>query len=178
MLESGRPGGDIGVSVGATASGGTCGPGPVIPNWAGAVPQGEQRVNEADLAIAKPSTRKTGNGRAAVAANPNEFERKILPLPTLAAVTGATTVLVLQAGLDPAEAADLARAYAELGATLMVATKLDLARRLGSVLSAATAGRLALTEAGVGPGVADGLIRLTQDELATRLLAAAPDRRT
>jgi flagellar biosynthesis protein FlhF len=98
-------------------------------------------------------------------------------LRTFAAVTGATTVLVLQAGLDPAEAADLARAYAELGATLMIATKLDLARRLGSVLSAATAGRLALTEAGVGPGVADGLIRLTQDELAARLLATASDHR-
>jgi flagellar biosynthesis protein FlhF len=99
-------------------------------------------------------------------------------LRTLAAVAGATMVLVLQAGLDPAEAADQARAYAELGATLMIATKLDLARRLGSVLSAADAGGLALAEAGVGPGVADGLIRLTQDELAARLLAAAPDHRT
>jgi flagellar biosynthesis protein FlhF len=98
-------------------------------------------------------------------------------LRTFAAVTSATVVLVLQAGLDPAEAADLARAYAELGATLMIATKLDLARRLGSVLSAANAGHLALTEAGVGPGVADGLIRLTQDELASRLLAAVRDHR-
>ncbi len=96
-------------------------------------------------------------------------------LRTFAAVTTATVVLVLQAGLDPAEASDLAQAYAELGATLMIATKLDLARRLGSVLSAANAGGLALTEAGVGPGVADGLIRLTQDELASRLLAAVPD---
>jgi len=99
-------------------------------------------------------------------------------LSALAAVAGATTVLVLQAGLDPAEAADLAQAYARLGATLMIATKLDLARRLGSVLSAASAGRLALTEAGIGPGVADGLIRLTHDELASRLLAAVPDHRT
>jgi flagellar biosynthesis protein FlhF len=98
-------------------------------------------------------------------------------LRTLAAVSGATMALVLQAGLDPAEAADLARAYAELGATLMIATKLDLVRRLGSVLSAANAGRLTLTEAGVGPGVADGLIRFTPAELATRLLAAVPDTR-
>jgi flagellar biosynthesis protein FlhF len=98
-------------------------------------------------------------------------------LRTLAAVAGATTVLVLQAGLDPPEAADLAIAYAELGASLMIATKLDLVRRLGSVLSAARAGGLALTEAGVGPGVADGLIRLTPDELASRLLAAVPEPR-
>ena len=98
-------------------------------------------------------------------------------LRALAAVAGATPVLVLQAGLDPAEAADLARAHADLGVTLMIATKLDLARRLGSVLSAATAGHLALTEAGIGPGVADGLIRFTHAELASRLLAPVPDHR-
>jgi flagellar biosynthesis protein FlhF len=92
----------------------------------------------------------------------------------LAAAAGATPVLVLPAGLDPGEAAELAQAHAALGATLMIATKLDLARRLGSVLSAASAGRLALTEAGVGPGVADGLIALTPGELAARLLTPRP----
>jgi flagellar biosynthesis protein FlhF len=99
-------------------------------------------------------------------------------LRDLASVSAANTVLVLQAGLDPAEAADVARAHAERGTKLLIATKLDLARRLGSVLSAARAGHMALTEAGIGPGVADGLIRLTQDELASRLLAAVPDHRT
>ena len=34
-----QPGGDIGVSFGFAASGGVCGPGPVMPNWAGVVPQ-------------------------------------------------------------------------------------------------------------------------------------------
>ncbi len=105
-------------------------------------------------------------------------EAQAAEMRALAAVAGATTVLVLQAGLDPAEAADLAHAHAKLGATLMIATKLDLARRLGSVLSAADAGHLALTEAGIGPGVADGLIRLTLAELASRLLAPIPDHRT
>lgn len=99
-------------------------------------------------------------------------------LQGLAATTGAAMALVLPAGLDPAEAADLARAHAELGVALMIPTKLDLARRLGSVLSAADAGRLALTEAGIGPGVADGLAPLTPDGLASRLLAAVPDART
>jgi flagellar biosynthesis protein FlhF len=98
-------------------------------------------------------------------------------LRALIAVANATIVLVLQAGLDCAEVADLARAHAELGATLMIATKLDLAHRVGSVLSAASAGRLALTEAGVGPGVADGLTRFTRAELAARLLAPIPDHR-
>lgn len=92
-------------------------------------------------------------------------------LAGLAATAGAIVVLVLPGGMDPAEAADLAVAYASTGASLMVATRLDLARRLGGVLAAAAAGKLALTEAGVGPGAADGLIPLTPDWLAARLLA-------
>jgi flagellar biosynthesis protein FlhF len=81
----------------------------------------------------------------------------------------ATIALVLPAGLDPAEAMDIARAYAGAGANLLVATRLDLTRRLGGVLAAAGAG-LALTEAGVGPGAADGMQPITPAWLAARLL--------
>ena len=81
-------------------------------------------------------------------------------------------MLVLPAGLDPAEAADLARAFAAAGANLLVATRLDLAHRLGGVLAAASAG-LALTEAGIGPGAADGLLPITPEWLAARLLTGS-----
>jgi flagellar biosynthesis protein FlhF len=81
--------------------------------------------------------------------------------------------LVLPAGLDPAEAADLARAFAALGAQHLLPTRLDAARRLGGVLMAAKAGPLALTEAGIGPEVADGLETLTPEGLASRLLTSA-----
>ena len=87
----------------------------------------------------------------------------------LAATAGAVTVLVLPAGFDAAEASDVASAYAEGGASLLVATRLDVARRLGGVAAAAHAGRLALTEAGIGPGAADGLAPLTPAFLAARL---------
>jgi flagellar biosynthesis protein FlhF len=91
-------------------------------------------------------------------------------LSTLASTANAATVLVLSAGLDPAEAADVARIYAAAGVRLLVATKLDLARRLGGILTAAGAG-LALTEAGIGPGAADGLLPITPAWLAARLLS-------
>ena len=91
-------------------------------------------------------------------------------LAALAGTASARIVLVLPGGMDPAEAADLAAAYAAAGATQLVATRLDLARRLGGVLAAAAAGRLALTEAGIGPGAADGLVPLTPALLAERLL--------
>jgi flagellar biosynthesis protein FlhF len=91
-------------------------------------------------------------------------------LVALAATAQAETVLVLPAGLHPEEAAELAAAFADAGASLLIATRLDLTRRLGSVLAAAHGGRLALAEAGIGPGAADGLVPLTPAFLAARLL--------
>jgi flagellar biosynthesis protein FlhF len=97
-------------------------------------------------------------------------------LAALAATASGHAVAVLPAGLDPAEAADLAAAYAEAGARLLVATRLDLSRRVGAVLAAAQAG-LALAEAGIGPGAADGLVPLTPDLLAARLLQVPNEHR-
>lgn len=94
-------------------------------------------------------------------------------LAGLIAAAGAVVALVLPAGLDPMEAADIAAAHAALGARLLVPTRLDLARRLGGVLAAAGAG-LALTEAGIGPGAADGLAPCTPALLAARLRASVP----
>jgi flagellar biosynthesis protein FlhF len=93
-------------------------------------------------------------------------------LRQLVTQAGADMVVVLPAGLDPAEAADLARAFAALGAQHLLPTRLDAARRLGGVLMAAKAGPLALTEAGIGPEVADGLETLTPEGLASRLLSS------
>jgi flagellar biosynthesis protein FlhF len=84
----------------------------------------------------------------------------------------ADMALVLPAGLDASESADLAQAFAALGAQHLLPTRLDAARRLGGILMAAKAGPLALTEAGIGPEVADGLECLTPEGLATRLLAS------
>ena len=92
----------------------------------------------------------------------------------LAATANAATALVLPAGLDPAEAADLAAAFATSGASFLIATRLDLARRFGWILSAADAGKLTLAEAGVGPGAADGLTSLTPSLLASHLGQCGP----
>jgi flagellar biosynthesis protein FlhF len=86
----------------------------------------------------------------------------------LAEAAAACLIGVLPAGIDSEEAADLGAALHGLGATHLIATRLDLARRLGSVLAAAAAG-LRLAEAGIGPGAADGLIPATPALLAERL---------
>lgn len=87
----------------------------------------------------------------------------------LAAAADACAVLVLPAGLDAEEATDIAAAFSGMGVRLLAPTRLDVARRLGGVLAAAAAG-LALTEAGTGPGAADGLSLLTAESLAARLV--------
>ena len=101
--------------------------------------------------------------------------QQAVALHALAAAAQADLVLVLPAGRDAQEAADLARAFAALGARHMVPTRLDAARRLGAVLAAAEAGPLLLTEGGTGPDVVDGLETLTPAWLAARL-ASAPRR--
>ena len=89
-------------------------------------------------------------------------------LADLAFAAGATIVLVIPAGLDPAEAEDVASAFAVMGAAALIVTRLDLARRMGGVLTAAMTG-LALSEAGVGPGAMDGLVACTPAFIANRL---------
>jgi flagellar biosynthesis protein FlhF len=93
-------------------------------------------------------------------------------LKNLAAIAGAHVTLVLPAGLDPAEAAELAVAHVDCGAASLVATRLDLTRRLGGVVAAAVTSDLPLTEAGTGCGAADGLTPFTPPLLATWLSRA------
>ncbi|MCU0886797.1 MAG: GTP-binding protein [Rubritepida sp.] len=91
-------------------------------------------------------------------------------LHRLIEAAGATPVLVMPAGLDAEESAEIARAFHLLGARHLIPTRLDVARRLGGIIAAAATG-LALTEAGVGPQVAHGLRPLTPEWLAGRLAA-------
>ncbi len=68
-------------------------------------------------------------------------------------------VLVLAAGTDALEAAETARIFARLGCRHLVVTRIDAARRLGALLSAADAGDLALAEVGITPSIPRGLRR-------------------
>ncbi|HEU5047892.1 MAG TPA: AAA family ATPase [Rickettsiales bacterium] len=56
-------------------------------------------------------------------------------------------VLVAAAGSDSAEADDMARAFAPLGVRRLLVTRIDAARRYGSILTAAHSGRLAFSHA-------------------------------
>ena len=100
-------------------------------------------------------------------------------LAATAEAVGAGMVAVLPAGGDVLEMAEGAAALAEAGATGLIITKLDTARRFGGILSAASAGPLSLMAAGVAPGIGEGLVRLDSAALARFLLdgAASPAER-
>jgi len=88
----------------------------------------------------------------------------------------AEPVLVLPAGIDGLEAADMAEIFAEMGARRFIATRLDTARRYGSILTAARAGRLALAGFARSPYLAEPLETPSALGLA-RLFASLPDRK-
>ncbi|MBL8697236.1 MAG: hypothetical protein JNK67_02620 [Alphaproteobacteria bacterium] len=83
----------------------------------------------------------------------------------------AQVVLVMPAGLDPEESAEMATGFAALGAERLIATRVDATRRLGGVLAAAHATGLPLAGIGLSPRVLAGYASLDPDLLARCLLS-------
>ncbi len=103
----------------------------------------------------------------------NPFESDDIDrLKQLLAVANLEPVLVIPAGLDTVDAAEIATAFASLGCHRAIITRLDLARRFGSLLAAAHASRLALSDVSVSPNIGDGLRSLNPVGLARLLLPA------
>lgn len=107
----------------------------------------------------------------------NPFSKsEVADLERFLDLAGAEPVLVVAAGGDAIDLAETARIFAKLGAKRMIATRLDAARRLGSLLAAADAGKLAFAQVSITPYVAQGLTALNPLSLA-RLLVDYPDHR-
>jgi flagellar biosynthesis protein FlhF len=91
-------------------------------------------------------------------------------LATFLRVGNIEPILVLAAGGDPAEAIEIADAFKAVGATRLLATKLDMTRRLGSILVAADGARLKLCDVSATAQVAEGLSPINPVSLARLLL--------
>jgi len=107
-------------------------------------------------------------------AGANPFDTaEMQALAAAADAVHAEPVVLIPAGLDVAESAEIAEAFANAGAGRMIATRVDLARRLGGILSAAQAGKFAFAEMSVTPQIAHGLSALNPVALARLLLPRA-----
>ena len=91
-------------------------------------------------------------------------------LKTLNASADLQTILVLAAGGDASEAADIGEAFGASGATRLLATRLDMTRRLGAILAAADAGQLMFSEVSLNPHVATGLCAVNPVSMARLIL--------
>lgn len=94
-------------------------------------------------------------------------------LRDLAFAADVEPVLVLPAGMDQMEAAEMAVAFRDIGVRRLLVTRLDMSRRLGSLLAAARAADLNFADASHTPKVADGLTPLTPTALARVLMPEA-----
>lgn len=104
----------------------------------------------------------------------NPFDpQEMKELAKLILVTKMEPALVLPAAIDPDESAEMAMTFEILGVTKLIPTRLDFARRLGGLLSAADRAALSFTDASHTAQVADGTTQLSADKLAAMLLPAA-----
>jgi len=83
---------------------------------------------------------------------------------------GGEAVLVLPAGLDAAEALDVANEFRQLGATRLLATRIDMTKRLGSMLRIAFDARLPLANFSASNKVTDAPLPFNPVVLARLIL--------
>jgi len=101
----------------------------------------------------------------------NPFDQKcVSDLRRLAAATRLEPILVLPASFDPFEAAEVGAQFRAAGARRIMVTRVDIARRLGGVLSAVYDARLNFCEISQTTQVADGLTPLDPVTLARLLM--------
>ena len=106
----------------------------------------------------------------------NPFETDDIDrLQPLVAAAKLEPVLVMPAGLDAIDAGEIAIAFAGLGCRRAIITRLDLARRFGSLLAAAHSSGLVFCDVSVSPNIGAGLRSLNPVGLARLLLPPAPN---
>jgi flagellar biosynthesis protein FlhF len=96
--------------------------------------------------------------------------RDMAEIQSFAKAVPAEPVLVLAAGGDVVDAMEQAQEFATLGITRMLVTRLDMVRRLGSILAAADAAAFAFSDCSITPAVADGLNPIDPMGLAKMLM--------
>ncbi len=98
-------------------------------------------------------------------------------LAKLINVEDMEAALVLPAGVDAEESAEIALTFEVLGVKRLIPTRLDFSRHFGGILSAADRAGLSFTEGSHTPSVAKGILHLTSDALAGLLMPHSPKKK-
>lgn len=94
-------------------------------------------------------------------------------LAKLISAVDADPYLVLPGGMDAEESGEMARVFATVGVHKLLPARVDIARRLGGLLSAAHHGGMSFADASNTPKVADGFLSLNPKNLARLLMPSA-----
>lgn len=99
------------------------------------------------------------------------IETETAKVAAFAEVLKADKIMTFDAGRNASETVEIAEIFCDLGASFLLPTRLDLTRRIGSVLSAAGCCDLTFCAAGVSASIASGLAPVDSPSLARLLLA-------
>jgi flagellar biosynthesis protein FlhF len=102
-------------------------------------------------------------------ANPYAFH-ELKELAEFASLIELEPLLIYPAGSDPEEAGEIARAFSFVGVQKMIATRLDVAKRFGSLLTAAHHATLAFSHASASEKVLEKFDAITPQSLARLLM--------
>jgi flagellar biosynthesis protein FlhF len=107
----------------------------------------------------------------------NPFDpQEMKTLARLMMATEMDAALVMPAGTDAEESAEIAMTFEILGVRRIIPTRLDFARRIGGILSAADRGSLTFAEASHTPQVANGVLALDAAALTKILMPQVPEK--
>ena len=99
----------------------------------------------------------------------NDYERQ--QVQAFIAAAGGEATLVLPAGFDASEALDMAREFQSIGATRLIVTRLEMTRRLGSLLRVAFESRMPLANFSISGKVTEAPVPLNPVMLAKLVLS-------
>ncbi len=91
-------------------------------------------------------------------------------LAALIEAANVEPILVLAAGGDPQEAAEIGEVFGAAGATRLLATRLDTTRRLGAIMAAADAGPLMFCDVSATPHVVNGITPISAGTMSYMIL--------
>lgn len=104
----------------------------------------------------------------------NPFEpESVKLLARLINADNISPVMVSPAGIEADECGEMARVFATIGAQSILPTRIDVARRIGGILTAAHQGGLRFAEMSNTPKVAEGLTPLSPQRLTQILMPRA-----
>lgn len=99
------------------------------------------------------------------------IEKEVMRVAEFCKVLGGQKILTMDAGRNTMEAVEIGEVFMDMGAQYLLPTRLDLTRRIGTVLSVAACCDMGFYAASVSAAIANGLAEINSKSLAKLILS-------